>query len=511
MTLTLAQTAYSSYQSPYSDAVTGFALIPGSRRVWWREGRKVVECNVSFCRHAKLYPDGTVVNHVPYSFSLMGGAINGHVDEEVQLAAFTFLSWLMNDANQIEAVINPLNSVGLSIVRPSLLVPSLWKEHGWQDPAVSLFSAISTANAEHPNVALDLRLPNAIAYRSVIADTVTSYWLGTGDYHDLTVEEGALRAAAEIQLRMQAITDLGDLDVAIENYHKMLGIYMEPTDEARVRSFSEIPNWAMWTSGILVGILCVIFASLGLGWLTMTHLHRRRLRAKDEEKMMCIIDEAKAAVTYLHFPMAVVGASDFLELDHLVNYESLREEGKLVFLTSLSKIEEFKEERCIVVFSHQWLGWSSSDPLGTHFRTMCSAVRVLAQMMTDRGDAKVQSINDVYIWVDVCSTTQAHRATRELAVTSLPLFITACDMFVVIAPPAVHSDLNVLCNLETFLARGWCRAEILTKVTSTGFENLFVCESTTGQLQPMSEETLEGIDLRVFDGTSLAVWRSTST
>ena len=40
MTLTLPQTAYSSYQSPYSDAVTGFALMPGSRRVWWREGRK---------------------------------------------------------------------------------------------------------------------------------------------------------------------------------------------------------------------------------------------------------------------------------------------------------------------------------------------------------------------------------------------------------------------------------------------------------------------------------------
>jgi len=304
----MAQTAYSSYQSPHSDAVTGFALMPGSRRVCWREGRNVVECNVSFCRHAKLYPDGTVVNHVLYSRSTVGGAINGHVDEEVQLAAFTFLSWLMNDANQIEAVINPLNSLGLSIVRPSLLVPSLWKEHGWQDPAVSLFSAISTANAEHPNVALDLRLPNAIAYWSVIADTVTSYWLRTGDFHDLTVEEGARRAAAEIQLQMQGITDLGDLDVAIENYPKMLGIYVEPTDEARVRAVTEIPNWAVWASGILVGILCVIFASLDLVWLTVTHLHRRRLRAKDVERMMCIIDEAKAAVSYLHVYLRCRGA-----------------------------------------------------------------------------------------------------------------------------------------------------------------------------------------------------------
>ena len=44
-----------------------------------------------------------------------------------------------------------------------------------------------------------------------------------------------LRTAAEIQLRMQAIIDFGDLDVAIANYHKMLGIDVEPTDEARMR------------------------------------------------------------------------------------------------------------------------------------------------------------------------------------------------------------------------------------------------------------------------------------
>jgi len=152
---------------------------------------------------------------------------------------------------------------------------------------------------------------------------------------------------------MHVVTDLGDLNVAIENYQKMLGIFVEPTDEVRERAVTEVPKWAVWTSGILVGILCLIFAGLGLVRLTMTHLHRQQLRAKHEERMLCIVDEAKAAVSYLHFPMALVGAADFLELDHLVNYESLREAGNLVFLTSLAKIEKFKEERCIVAWMEQ--------------------------------------------------------------------------------------------------------------------------------------------------------------
>ena len=83
----------------------------------------------------------------------------------------------------------------------------------------------------------------------------------------------------------------------------------------------------------------------------------------------------------------------------------------------------------------------------------------------------------------------------------MPLYVSLCDMFVVIAPSAVHVDLNSACDFETYLARGWCRAEIMTKVLNTGLRNLFLCESRTGELDPVTEDTLQRIDLRVFEGS----------
>ena len=351
----------------------------------------VIDCNTSFCRHAKVYPDGLVVNHAPLGISHLGGAINGQVDEETRLAAYTFLSWLVKDANQIEAVVSPPswpNLLGLSIIRPSLLVPSLWKEHGWQDPAVSMFSTVGSANAEHPNAALSLRLPNAPAYLDALSSVVTSYLLATEDYQDLTDEEGAIIAAAAAKVRMQAVTDAGDLDETIKNYQKELGIYVEPEDQVAVRkTFEVLPRWAVWTVGTLGGILCLLLVTFSVVWLALTYLQRRRLQAKERNRMLHIIEDAESAMDRLCFPMAVIGAEDFIDLQGLVDYEILREAGKLRFLDSAAKIEKFKEECFIIVFSHQWLGWRSPDPSGTHFETMCSVVRVAAEMFFNRGDA----------------------------------------------------------------------------------------------------------------------------
>ena len=82
-------------------------MMPGSERVWWREGNEMIKCNTSFCRHATQYPDGAVVNHAPAGQSVIDGAINGQVETDKQLAAFTYLTWLMSDANMLKAVVHP--------------------------------------------------------------------------------------------------------------------------------------------------------------------------------------------------------------------------------------------------------------------------------------------------------------------------------------------------------------------------------------------------------------------
>ena len=98
---------YTVCQSDALAATTGIAQRPGSDKVWWRDGGATVQCNTSFCRHATKYQDGLVVNHVPSGQSIVDGTINGQVGRLEQLAAFTFLTWLMNDANMLEAVVTP--------------------------------------------------------------------------------------------------------------------------------------------------------------------------------------------------------------------------------------------------------------------------------------------------------------------------------------------------------------------------------------------------------------------
>ena len=71
----------------------GTAIMPGSEKVWEREGKKTAMCNQSLCRHATEYQDGLVVNHAPAGQSVIDGAINGQIGKAQQLAAYTFLTW----------------------------------------------------------------------------------------------------------------------------------------------------------------------------------------------------------------------------------------------------------------------------------------------------------------------------------------------------------------------------------------------------------------------------------
>ena len=155
------------HQSAALNESTGVALILGSEVVWWREGKEMIKCNRSFCRHATQYPDGAVVDHAPAGQSILDGAFDGQVEMDKQLAAFTYLTWMMSDANMLEAVVHPPswpNSFAGTFVKPSPLVPNIWTPDGWRDPAVSMFRATTTSNMHHPNAYIGLRLPNAFEY-----------------------------------------------------------------------------------------------------------------------------------------------------------------------------------------------------------------------------------------------------------------------------------------------------------------------------------------------------------
>lgn len=49
---------------------------------------------------------------------------------------------------------------------------------------------------------------------------------------------------------------------------------------------------------------------------------------------------------------------------------------------------------------------------------------------------------------------QDHRPTQMMAVSSLSMCSSIADVFVIIAPPAVHMDSGRSCNIDTYNLRG---------------------------------------------------------
>merc|ERR1712136_721372 len=162
--------AYTQLQTPLFDGTIGTAIMPGSEKVWSRERKEMVVCNMSFCRHATEYQDGLVVNHAPFGSSLLDGLVSGQIERAQQLAAYTFLTWLMKDANVVEGVVsgNLVGSFGGTFVKPSLFVPSVWTPYGFGDPALSMYCGTQTTNMEHPNAGTGPRLPNSVEYYAAV-------------------------------------------------------------------------------------------------------------------------------------------------------------------------------------------------------------------------------------------------------------------------------------------------------------------------------------------------------
>ena len=50
-----SSSAYTVFQATVFDENFGTAVMRGSKKVWEREGKKIVVCNKSFCRHARNY------------------------------------------------------------------------------------------------------------------------------------------------------------------------------------------------------------------------------------------------------------------------------------------------------------------------------------------------------------------------------------------------------------------------------------------------------------------------
>ena len=401
--LTIAPSSvYTFMNEPGLHDITGTAVMPGSEKVWWREGNQVVKCNTSFCRHATRYEDGAVVNHAPFGQTVVDGAINGQIERERQLAAFTYLTWLMNDDNMVEAVLAPgswPNFFPGSFVKPSLLVPSVWSQYGWSGASVSMVDATATSNVEHPNAFIGLRLPNAVNYLNEVRGVVTPYWRNEPEYQDLDQNASSVLVSALLAAQMEEVTDSGDRQALVVAYQKSLQIYQAEPIPNKAAQGDLFPSWAIYS---IVGILSFPVCSgclFGLCWFISTVRKHQKHYLRQKEAWDSIVDQAENYTGSLGCPMALVSAAHFFDLGCLTKFETLRDEGKQRVLDTVEKVVSFQETFFIVFLSHQWLTCTVPDPDAVHFTATCAAVKRASQI------AHV-SLDRIFLWMDYSSIPQ---------------------------------------------------------------------------------------------------------
>lgn len=203
--------------------------------------------------------------------------------------------------------------------------------------------------------------------------------------------------------------------------------------------------------------------------------------------------------------MWVLRVKDFLELDHMPKHEDLRKKGLLV--------KRSPAHFCVFV-SHQWLGSSHPDPEFLQLPVLQKALRKLiagetmatsdlaSQFLGDTrrfSQQERKSLSTGYIWMDwfsipqatfdpfdlkdsagvtlstyseleVGATASALRSptgtTQDLYVSSIPFYVEVSDVFVALVPRLHHRDTGQLCDLKSYLTRGWCRLEMWCSILS---------------------------------------------
>jgi hypothetical protein len=234
-------------------------------------------------------------------------------------------------------------------------------------------------------------------------------------------------------------------------------------------------------------------------WRTKETERRTLLEQERSQRILHTVEKAVQGAGKLMHPMVLVSAEQFMQLECLVSYEELRNESKLEFLDTEDDLAKFKASHSIIFLSHQWLGWGyPDDEQHTQLKAMKSAVKTAAQHM--RSSESRAAWKNLYVWVDYCSIAQEHRGMQTLAISSLPVYASSADVFIIVAPPAKHVESNNHADLDTYNSRGWCRAEMLAKICSSGLENFFVLSTEGSELQRVTEDWLPSLSVYVFEG-----------
>jgi len=206
-------------------------------------------------------------------------------------------------------------------------------------------------------------------------------------------------------------------------------------------------------------------------------------RAIAKVRNMHKIAQSFESIHTLDFPMVLLRAEAYLEMQGLTSFEMARERDILVHLDTIADVSNFVSQQKVVFFSHQWLGFRTLDPDNIHYNGMTQALRNI----TDRG----WRLSNVYVWVDYTSIPQKCRSTQKGAISSLPIYASWASVFVILASNAPHKDLVCECNLHTYSKRTWCRVECLSHYCHRGLGDMLV--SKDAGFEQVAEDLLQDL------------------
>ena len=147
-----------------------------------------------------------------------------------------------------------------------------------------------------------------------------------------------------------------------------------------------------------------------------------------------------------------------------MQYEKLRRRNLLTYVDSVR--DDFFPRSLTIFASHQWLGRDDPDPDKIQYRCICAALRDISS----RGD---RSLDEVYLWLDYASVPQSSRAVQRLMIMSLPCIAATVDVFLVVAPRAIHATTQQQCDVSTYHDRAWCRAEMFAHSSQRGVDVMY--------------------------------------
>lgn len=189
-------------------------------------------------------------------------------------------------------------------------------------------------------------------------------------------------------------------------------------------------------------------------------------KAEELEKLLRYQNYVKGSkklirrVKAMRFPMSLLPFDIFVKYGKLIPHESLRDKGKLIYVDSPGRARKVRQKGLIIFFSHQWLSHDHPDPTNCQYQDMVLATRFLMK------STRVKTA-DVFIWVDYSSVPQEAMDQQQLAIESLPTYVSSCSAFIIIAPQVMHANNSIPCNFTTYSDRLWCRLEVFCMILAT--------------------------------------------